>query len=83
MARPGQFEKGNAGKPQGAQNRLTRTVKETVLSVFNEIQDDPKIKLVQFAKDYPRDFYQIASRLIPTEITGNIKTVIKVTDLDE
>jgi hypothetical protein len=53
------------------------------LSVFNEIQDDPKIKLSQFAKDYPRDFYQIAARLIPTEITGNIKTVIKVTDLDE
>jgi hypothetical protein len=77
------FQKGNSGKPKGAQNKLTKTVKETVLSVFNEIQDDPKIKLSQFAKDYPRDFYQIAAKLIPTEITGNIKTVIKVTDLDE
>ena len=62
-------------------SRITRTI--VLLSVFNEIQDDPKIKLTQFAKDYPRDFYQIASRLIPTEITGSLKTVIKVTDLDE
>jgi hypothetical protein len=77
------FQKGQGGRQKGSTNHLTKTVKETVLSVFNEIQDDPKIKLSQFAKDYPRDFYQIAARLIPTEITGNIKTVIKVTDLDE
>lgn len=79
----GQFLPGNSGRPKGAENKLTRTVKETVLSVFHEIQADPKIKLVQFAKDYPRDFYQIAARLIPTEITGSLKTVIKVTDIDE
>jgi hypothetical protein len=83
MPRGTPFKKGNTGRPKGAVNKTTKTVKETVLAVFNEIQEDPKIKLSQFAKDYPRDFYQIASRLIPTEITGNIKTVIKVTDLDE
>lgn len=78
-----QFKAGNPGKPKGAQNKLTKTVKETVLSVFNEIQADPKNNLKAFAKKYPRDFYQIAAKLIPTELTGSLKTVIKVTRPNE
>jgi hypothetical protein len=77
------FTKGNPGKPPGAQNHLTKTVKETVLSVFQEIQDDPEVKLCAFAKKYPRDFYQIAAKLIPTEITATVKQVIKVKIEDE
>lgn len=72
------FKKGNPGKPKGAQNHLTKTVKETVLSVFNAIQSDPKVNLQKFAEDYPRDFYQIAAKLIPTELTGSVKSVITV-----
>jgi hypothetical protein len=73
------FKKGNKGKPVGAVNHLTKTVKETVLSVFNEIQSDPRIKLQAFAKRYPRDFYNIAARLIPTELQthfGKVKIEI-------
>lgn len=77
------FKPGNPGKPKGAQNHLTKTVKETVLAVFNDIQADPKVNLRKFATDYPRDFYQIAARLIPTELTGTLKTVIKVTEPNE
>lgn len=66
-------ESGNPkGKRKGTQNRLTKTVKETVLSVFNDIQSDPKVNLKAFAKNYPRDFYQIAAKLIPTEISGTL-----------
>lgn len=70
------FKPGNPGKAPGTQNKLTKTVKETVLAVFNEIQADPKVKLSQFAKDYPRDFYQIASKLIPTEVQGELKATL-------
>lgn len=77
------FKKGQGGRKKGVPNKLTSTVKETVLSVFQEIQGDPKVNLKAFAKKYPRDFYQIAAKLIPTELTGNMKHVIKVTDLDE
>lgn len=77
------FEPGNAGRPKGTTNHLTKTVKETVLAVFNEIQEDPDAKLLAFAKKYPRDFYQIAAKLIPTEITGTVKQIITVTDTDE
>ncbi len=73
-----QFKPGNPGKPKGAQNHLTKTVKETVLAVFNKIQEDPKVKLEQFAVDYPRDFYAIAAKLIPTEVTAKIDNKINL-----
>lgn len=71
------FEKGESGnpsgRPTGAQGRLNKTVKETVLAVFNKMQDDPKVDLMAFGKKYPRDFYAIAAKLIPTEIAGSLK----------
>jgi len=71
------FKKGEAkGRPKGAVNHLTaqmRTVKETVLRVFNELQEDPKTALKQFAHEYPRDFHQIAAKLIPNEITAQVQ----------
>jgi hypothetical protein len=66
------FKNGNTGRKKGSQNKLTKTVKETVLSVFNKLQDDPKNNLTKFAEKYPRDFYNIAAKLIPTELTGAI-----------
>lgn len=77
------YKKGNpkpkgSGRSKGTQNKLTKTVKESVLAVFNEIQDDPKVNLKQFAKDYPKEFYQIAAKLIPTEISGSAAIKIKV-----
>lgn len=70
------FLPGNPGKPKGAVNHLTKTVKETVLAVFNEIQSDPEVKLTAFAKKYPRDFYAIAAKLIPTEVSGHISATV-------
>lgn len=76
------FEKGHdkvGGRKTDTPNNLTKTVKDTVLSVFLELQQDPKVKLSQFAKDFPRDFYNIAAKLIPTEVNANIQVnTIKV-----
>lgn len=76
----GYFKAGNSGRPKGATNKLTRTVKETVLEVFNIIQDDPKVNLEAFAKKYPRDFYTIAAKLIPTEMKAQVETTVKLPD---
>lgn len=65
------FQEGNTGRPKGATGKLTRTVKETVLSVFNTLQEDPKHNLEAFAKKYPKDFYNISAKLIPTEMIGS------------
>lgn len=77
------FEAGNPGRPAGVQNKLSKTVKETVLAVFNELQDDPDANLAKWAKDEPTEFYRIAAKLIPTEISATVKQVIVVTDADE
>lgn len=68
------FKEGNPGRPKGAKGKLTKTVRETVLSAFNSLQDDPQHNITAFAKKYPRDFYNIAAKLIPTEIRGTINT---------
>jgi len=71
-----------AGRKKGTPNKITRTVKETVLTVFNEIQSDRKVNLKAFAKKHPKEFYQLAARLIPTELTGaNGKDLINFKEL--
>lgn len=72
-----QFKPGTGGRPKGVKNKITRTVKETVLSVFNELQGDHKANLLSFAKKYPRDFYQIAAKLIPTEVQATVDASVK------
>lgn len=73
------FQKGNKGKQKGTQNKLTRTVKETVLGAFNDLQKDPKANILAWAKKNPKEFYQIAAKLIPTELNANIAdTTIRV-----
>ncbi len=67
------FEKGNAGKPKGATNLLTRTVKERVLEVFNELQEDSEANLLSWAKTEPTEFYKIAAKLIPSDINAKIE----------
>ena len=62
--------------PSRGQGKLNRTVKETVLAVFNELQSDPTVKLSAWAKDEPTEFYKIAAKLIPTEVAGNIDSKI-------
>lgn len=73
------FEKGNPGRVAGTQNKLTRTVKETVLAVFNELQDDPVVKLAAWAKSEPTEFYKIAAKLIPTDIKADVNTIHTIT----
>lgn len=81
MFQPGKKKTG--GRQKGVQNKMTTTVKETVLSVFQQLQSDPKNNLTAFAKRYPRDFYQISAKLIPTELSGTLKQIITVTVADE
>lgn len=77
MANPrpkAKFKEGNPGKPKGAKNKITKSVKEMVKAAFDELQNDKKANLVAWAKKNPRDFYTIAAKLIPTELDANIQT---------
>lgn len=73
-ANSGRFQPGNPGRQPGQLNKLTRTVKETVLAVFNDLQDDPKVNLAAWAKTEPTEFYKIAAKLIPQDIKAKVET---------
>lgn len=80
------WTKGHSGRPPGAQNKLNKTVRETVLAVFNKLQDEnvyPLANLTKWAEREPTEFYKIAAKLIPTEITGTVKHVIKARVIDD
>lgn len=66
------YKKGEGGRQKGAQNKLTRTVRDVVLEVFNNLQQDPKHCLLAFAKENHTEFYKIASRLIPTDLKAEL-----------
>jgi hypothetical protein len=76
----GQFKPGNPGKPKGALNPLSKSVKETVLEVFNALQiEGGSSSLKEWATQDPGEFYKIAAKLIPTDIKADVKTVQKIT----
>lgn len=66
------FKKGEGGRPHGAVNILTKTVKEVVLETFNKLQQDKEHNLYEFAKKRPDLFYPIAAKLIPTDIKASV-----------
>lgn len=68
------FTKGNNGRPKGATNKLTTTVKEAFEIAFNELQGDKDANLVSWAKNNTTDFYKIAAKLIPTSVNADIKS---------
>ena len=70
------FKPGQGGRKKGGQNKFTKTVKETVLAVFNDQQEDPQANLTAWAKAETTEFYKIAAKLIPTEITANVAATV-------
>jgi hypothetical protein len=66
----GQAKKG--GRAAGTPNSLTKTVKERVLEVFNDLQNEPNVNLFDWAKTEPTEFYKIAAKLIPSDINAKI-----------
>lgn len=70
------FEIGNKEGTKRGPNKLTRTVKGTVLDVFNELQESEEHNLKKFAENHPKEFYIIAAKLIPTELMGNVTTTV-------
>ena len=58
------------GRKKGSRNKITATIKESVLQVFEAL--DGIDGMAAWARENRTEFYRIAARLIPTEqqITG-------------
>lgn len=66
------FQKGSGGRPKGIPNKLSASVRESVLAAFQKLQEDEKYNLEAWAKDNTTEFYKIAAKLIPTEIKASV-----------
>jgi len=65
------FEKGNPGKPLGAKNKSTKLVKDTFAEVFTMLQYDEQANLKTWGSKNPTEFYKLASKLIPIQVSGD------------
>lgn len=58
--------KKTGGRAKGTPNKLSSTVKENVIAVFNRLEGTAG--MAKWAKENPTAFYQIYSKLLPTEV---------------
>jgi len=73
--------KKTGGRVKGSINESTKqfkTVKEIVLSTFMKREENKETSLEAFAKEYPKEFYAIAAKLIPSEVNANVEVIAPV-----
>lgn len=76
----GKFGPGNAcnpnGRPIGSQNKITHDIRKYVFGVAEKLERNNR-GLYHFAKQEPRDFWQIFSKFIPknVNVTGQVDVI--------
>jgi hypothetical protein len=55
-----------------------KSVKETVLNAFNELQSDPVANIVEWGRNNPKDFYNIAAKLIPIDLKATVDQQVTI-----
>jgi len=58
------------GRPPGAQNKLTATVKMMVLGALGKLGGEQW--LVRMAKKHPQAFMQMLRQVMPTQVVGDV-----------
>lgn len=72
------FRKGEGGRPEGAKNKTTLAAKEAFAAAFEGIGG--VTALTKWAKDNEQEFFKLYARLIPVELSGEVKARITVSD---
>jgi len=70
--KPGDKRPEGSGRAKGTVNKTTAQVKEVFAETFRQLQEDPDKPhaLIKWAENNPTDFYKLASKLIPVQLTG-------------
>ena len=85
------FKKGQPGNPdgrkKGSENKITKAFKDILVDTIHALEDnsgkgedEARTGLLAFAKENPKEFYRIASKLVPQEMIGELtgEVTIKV-----
>jgi hypothetical protein len=81
----GYFKKGErrTGRQAGTGNKVSTSLRDSFLAVYEELQEDEDFCLRSWAMDNLTEFYKLIAKLLPQEYTGEFYTVIKVDVKDE
>lgn len=61
------------GRTKGTPNVTSRSMKECVMNTLEWLQTQPKSNMREWAMENPTPFYQIAAKLIPTEVNAQVQ----------
>lgn len=75
------------GKPKGVLNKVTRTMKQIMEEAVTKVDNNPKTSLASLASDGKQGkavFWQVASKLLPVQLTGDKANpiVVNITSKD-
>lgn len=70
--------KKTGGRKAGTPNKVTAAVREAFEVVFSQLQSSETANLYAWAQQNPTEFYKLASKLIPCEVTVQGGMVIHV-----
>lgn len=71
---------GGPGRPKGAVNKLTRTVRQAFEEAFEALQADPTkpYALAPWGMKNPDKFYLLAAKLIPVQVQAQVDDVTQL-----
>ena len=69
---------GKKSKRTGVQNVHTVAFKDLIMNAYLALEKDPKYGIVKWAKENQTEFYKIASKLIPVQVTANVNEVKQI-----
>jgi len=72
--------KKTGGRVAGTPNKATASIKAAMLSVYEGLQakhENPHGHFLEWAESNPTEFYKLASKLLPLQVTGEDGEAIK------
>lgn len=72
------------GRKKGTPNKFNVSIKEAVLTVFNNIQGEKDLgHFTQWAEANPTEFYRICSKMIPQQVQAEVNHIVTADELPD
>lgn len=71
------------GRPKGVKNKVPRTMKDTILHVWEVLQETPEMSLLDCAENNPIWFYELCKSMFPKDLFITTDVSIKTMSPDE